>query len=121
MFPFFHWAGWHFSLCAWAHTRAIHLTPRADADSLNAIIDRWKDRGLTPEKVPTGEIGTFANGRALAFYKLYRDRLRTLNACDFGDLLLHMLTIFRTHPDVLEQYRDRFRYILVDDYQDTNQ
>ena len=93
---------------------------RWPAKTLAAIIDRWKDRGLTPEKVPTGEIGTFANGRALAFYKLYRDRLRTLNACDFGDLLLHNLEILSTQPDILAEWQRRFRYILVDEYQDAN-
>ncbi len=93
---------------------------RWPAKTLAAIIDRWKDRGLTPEKVPEGEIGTFANGRSLAFYRLYRDRLRTLNACDFGDLLLHNLEILASEPDILAEWQRRFRYILVDEYQDTN-
>ncbi len=63
----------------------------------------------------------FAAGRGADLYAQYQDRLRTLNACDFGDLLLHMLVIFRKHSDVLGAYRDRFRYLLVDEYQDTNQ
>ncbi|WP_395622453.1 ATP-dependent helicase [Sphingomonas daechungensis] len=94
---------------------------RWPARQLAGLIDRWKNRGWTPKKVDLGEAEAFGPGRGRELYAAYQDRLRTLNACDFGDLLLHMLTIFRTHPDVLESYRDRFRYILVDEYQDTNQ
>jgi DNA helicase-2/ATP-dependent DNA helicase PcrA len=94
---------------------------RWPARQLAGLIDRWKNRGWTPKDVDLGEAEAFGPGRGRELYAAYQDRLRTLNACDFGDLLLHMLTIFRTHPDVLESYRDRFRYILVDEYQDTNQ
>ncbi|XSB72896.1 UvrD-helicase domain-containing protein [Sphingomonas sediminicola] len=94
---------------------------RWPARQLATLIDRWKNRGWTPKEVDLGEAEAFGPGRGRELYAAYQDRLRTLNACDFGDLLLHMLTIFRTHPDVLESYRDRFRYILVDEYQDTNQ
>ena len=94
---------------------------RWPARQLAGLIDRWKNRGWTPKEVDLGEAESFAPGRGRELYAAYQDRLRTLNACDFGDLLLHMLTIFRLAPDVLEQYRDRFRYILVDEYQDTNQ
>ena len=87
---------------------------------LAAAIDRWKDRGLTPDRVPAGEGESFANGRGVELYKAYQERLRILNACDFGDLLLHCLTIFANHRDVLESYQKQFRYILVDEYQDTN-
>ncbi|MEQ8354902.1 MAG: UvrD-helicase domain-containing protein [Kiloniellaceae bacterium] len=90
------------------------------ARALLAIIERWKDRGLSPERVSAGEAGDFARGRAVEIYKAYQERLRTLNACDFGDLLLHNLTIFQTAPDVLADYHRRFRFILVDEYQDTN-
>ncbi len=69
---------------------------------LAAMIDRWKDRGLVPEKVQAGEGEAFANGRGVALYKAYQERLKTLNACDFGDLLLHCLTIFADHADILE-------------------
>ncbi|MDP7548571.1 MAG: UvrD-helicase domain-containing protein, partial [Alphaproteobacteria bacterium] len=86
---------------------------------LAATIDRWKDRGLTPEKVPAGEGESFANGRGVSLYKAYQERLKILNACDFGDLLLHCLTIFDNHADVLAGYQKQFRYILVDEYQDT--
>lgn len=94
---------------------------RWPARQLAGLIDRWKNRGWTPEQVDAGESEAFAAGRGADLYAQYQERLRTLNACDFGDLLLHMLRIFRTRPDVLESYRDRFRYILVDEYQDTNQ
>ncbi len=87
---------------------------------LAGFIDGWKNRGLTPDKVPAGEAGAFANGRGGALYGAYQERLKTLNACDFGDLLLHGLTLWREHGDILAQYQDRFRYILVDEYQDTN-
>ncbi len=87
---------------------------------LNGIIQRWKDRGWTPDKVPSSEEGDFALGRTLELYRHYQQRLSTLNACDFGDLLLHNLTLFGEHPDVLEQYQHRFRAVLVDEYQDTN-
>src|SRR4029079_2370902 len=80
-----------------------------------------KNRGWTPDQIDAGESEAFAAGRGAELYAQYQDRLRTLNACECGDLLLHMLVIFRRHPDVLEAYRDRFRYLLVDEYQDTNQ
>nr|WP_283937572.1 UvrD-helicase domain-containing protein [Sphingomonas hankyongi] len=94
---------------------------RWPARQLAGLIDRWKNRGWTPKQVDAGESEAFAAGRGADLYAQYQERLRTLNACDFGDLLLHMLVIFRSHTDVLESYRDRFRYILVDEYQDTNQ
>ncbi|MGO1118765.1 ATP-dependent helicase [Rhodovibrionaceae bacterium A322] len=90
------------------------------AKVLLAMIDRWKDRGLTPDKVPASDGADFANGQALKLYQAYQARLRELNVCDFGDLLLHNLTIFQSHPEVLAQYQHQFRYILVDEYQDTN-
>ena len=84
-----------------------------------AIIQNWKDQGLTPDKV--GADGhERAEGRALQIYRAYQGRLKTLNAVDFGDLLLHNLTLFAQFPDVLQEYARRFRYILVDEYQDTN-
>ncbi|HEY0052320.1 MAG TPA: UvrD-helicase domain-containing protein, partial [Caulobacteraceae bacterium] len=89
-------------------------TPR----TLSGLIDHWKNRGWTPEKLPASE--DFANGKAQSLYRLYQDRLRVLNAADFGDLLLHNLTIFTQHADVLAEYHRRFKYLLVDEYQDTN-
>jgi DNA helicase-2/ATP-dependent DNA helicase PcrA len=94
---------------------------RWPARQLAGLIDRWKNRGWTPQQVDAGESEAFAAGRGAELYAQYQGRLKTLNACDFGDLLLHMLVIFRNHADVLDGYRDRFRYILVDEYQDTNQ
>jgi DNA helicase-2/ATP-dependent DNA helicase PcrA len=93
---------------------------RWPARQLAGLIDQWKNKGLTPKRIGAADAEAFANGRGQEMYAAYQDRLRALNACDFGDLLLHMLTIFRTHADVLESYRERFRYILVDEYQDTN-
>ena len=87
---------------------------------LMSIVQRWKDRGLTPARVTSAEDTDFAGGRGRALYEAYQDRLRALNAADFGDLLLHMTEILRTQPDVLAQYHRAFRYILVDEYQDTN-
>ena len=84
------------------------------------FIDRWKDRGLTPDKVPPGEGEGFADGRGVKLYAAYQERLRALNACDFGDLLLHCLTIFTENEDELARYQQQFRYVLVDEYQDTN-
>ncbi|MGQ9369866.1 ATP-dependent helicase [Azospirillum sp. ST 5-10] len=84
------------------------------------VIERWKDRGLTPDRLADSDGGEVAGGRTVALYRAYQDRLRTLNACDFGDLLLHTLVIFQSHADVLADYHRKFRYILVDEYQDTN-
>jgi DNA helicase-2/ATP-dependent DNA helicase PcrA len=85
-----------------------------------SVIQSWKDQGLTPQKVTSDkDLGALA-GHGLSVYKLYQARLRQVNACDFGDLILHMLTLFTDHPNVLEEYARRFKYILVDEYQDTN-
>ncbi|WP_374344855.1 DUF3553 domain-containing protein [Phenylobacterium sp.] len=88
--------------------------------TLAGLIDHWKNRGWTPEKLPPAEGAHFANNKGQRLYSLYQERLRVLNACDFGDLLLHNLTIFLGHPDVLADYHERFKYVLVDEYQDTN-
>ncbi|MCB5424229.1 UvrD-helicase domain-containing protein [Altererythrobacter sp. CC-YST694] len=93
---------------------------RWPARQLAGLIDRWKNRGLNPEDLDAGENESYANGKGQQFYRLYQDRLKALNACDFGDLMLHMLNIFRKHREVLEQYQQRFKYIMVDEYQDTN-
>ena len=93
---------------------------RWPARTLSIIVQRWKDRGLTADKVAGADGADYANGRAPALYKAYQERLRTVNAADFGDLLLHNLTVFTRHPDVLTDYQRRFRYLLVDEYQDTN-
>ena len=93
---------------------------RWPARQLGGLIDQWKNKGLTPGDIDAGESERFANGRGGELYQSYQDRLKALNACDFGDLLLHVLTIMKSHRDVLENYQQRFKYILVDEYQDTN-
>ena len=93
---------------------------RWPARMLGGVISRWKDRGLPPEKVGLADAGDIANGRVRALYERYQTRLITLNAVDFGDLLLHMLSIFTTHADVLADYQNRITHIMVDEYQDTN-
>jgi DNA helicase II / ATP-dependent DNA helicase PcrA len=93
---------------------------RWPARVLAALIDGWKNRGLSPEQVPAGEAGVFANGKGLKLYKAYQERLKILNAADFGDLLLENIRLFREQPDVLRAYQARFKFILVDEYQDTN-
>src|SRR4051812_17478891 len=95
-------------------------TKRWTPKALAGLIDHWKNRGWTPDRLPPAEAQHFANGKGQALYRQYQERLRVLNACDFGDLLLHNLTIFTANPDVLAEYHDRFRYVLVDEYQDTN-
>ena len=91
-------------------------TPR----HLASLIDGWKNRGLMPAQLGEDDKWAFAEGRGQGLYQIYQDRLKTLNACDFGDLLLHTLHIFKDNPDVLKVYHDKFRYLLVDEYQDTN-
>ncbi len=93
---------------------------RWPAKQFAGMIDGWKNKGLDPAQIPEGDARAFANGKGRELYAAYQNRLLTLNACDFGDLLLHPIRIFRTHADVLKDYHDKFRYILVDEYQDTN-
>jgi DNA helicase-2/ATP-dependent DNA helicase PcrA len=93
---------------------------RWPARVLAGMIDNWKNRGLSPEQVAAGEAAAFANGRGLALYQAFQARLKVLNACDFGDLLMECIRLFREQPSVLRQYQQRFKFILVDEYQDTN-
>src|SRR5436190_2862393 len=93
---------------------------RWPARVLAGLIDHWKNRGLTPEQVPAGEAAAFANGRGKKLYQAFQERLKVLNAADFGDLLLECIRLFRENAEVLAQYQHRFKYILVDEYQDTN-
>jgi DNA helicase-2/ATP-dependent DNA helicase PcrA len=93
---------------------------RWPARMLAGLIDGWKNRGLMPSQVPVGEAAVFGNGRGGKLYALYQERLKILNAADFGDLLLENIRLFREHPDVLRNYQNRFKFILVDEYQDTN-
>ena len=84
------------------------------------VIQRWKDRGLTPDRISEAEGAEAVEGQAVALYGEYQERLKVLNAADFGDLLLHCLTVFRNDAAALAKYQRQFRYILVDEYQDTN-
>ncbi len=93
---------------------------RWPAKQFAGMIDTWKNKGLNPADIPEGDARAFANGRGRELYFAYQNRLSTLNACDFGDLLMHPIHIFRKNPDLLKEYHSRFRYILVDEYQDTN-
>ena len=93
---------------------------RWPARQLAGLIDFWKNRGVTPEKVPAGESFAFAHGRGRELYVAYQRRLKELNAADFGDLLLEGLRLFSEHPDIVADYQQRFRFMLVDEYQDTN-
>ena len=87
---------------------------------LMPTIQRWKDRGLAPDAVPKAEAAEAADGRLVPLYRAYQERLLAVNAADFGDLLLLCLELFKQNPDILAEYQRRFRYILVDEYQDTN-
>ena len=93
---------------------------RWPARALASMIDGWKNRGLRPDDVSEGEAQGYAFGKGKTLYRMYQERLKALNAADFGDLLLETLHILKTNPDILADYRDRFRYMLVDEYQDTN-
>ena len=93
---------------------------RWTARYMASLIDGWKNKGLTPDKITAKEAYKFADGKGDQIYKIYQERLTVLNACDFGDLLLHNLTLFMQNPDVLRRYHAKFKYLLVDEYQDTN-
>jgi DNA helicase-2/ATP-dependent DNA helicase PcrA len=93
---------------------------RFPAKSLAGAIDGWKNKGLAPADLTPADSEAYANGKGKQMYALYQARLLALNACDFGDLLLHSLLLLKHNRDILEQYQERFKYILVDEYQDTN-
>ncbi|MBR9835158.1 MAG: UvrD-helicase domain-containing protein, partial [Alphaproteobacteria bacterium] len=82
---------------------------------LASLIDGWKNRALLPAKVPADEAYQFADGKGIRCYELYQNRLKVLNACDFGDLLIHNITLFQSQPDLLADYHAKFKYILVDE------
>ncbi|EJF75719.1 hypothetical protein MEC_00274 [Bartonella alsatica IBS 382] len=93
---------------------------RWPARNLAVIIDSWKNQGLSPQHISESDAHSFGNGMGRELYRSYQDRLKSLNACDFGDLLLHSISIFQHNPDILQEYHSKFLYILVDEYQDTN-
>ena len=88
--------------------------------ALAGLIDSWKNRALKPEAVSAKEAHAWGEGRSTEVYKAYQERLKVLNACDFGDLLMHMIHIFQDHPDLLAEYHRKLTYVMVDEYQDTN-
>jgi DNA helicase-2/ATP-dependent DNA helicase PcrA len=91
-------------------------TPRYMA----SLIDSWKNKGWMPEKLTSQNNFKFAEGKGKKVYEIYQSRLKILNACDFGDLLLLNLELFKENQDILKKYHEKFKYILVDEYQDTN-
>jgi DNA helicase II / ATP-dependent DNA helicase PcrA len=93
---------------------------RHTARALAGMIDAWKNRALTPDRLETRDAHAWGDGKAVAVYAAYQARLAVLNACDFGDLLVHMINIFQRHPDLLAEYHKKLPYLLVDEYQDTN-
>ncbi|WP_397597934.1 ATP-dependent helicase, partial [Sphingorhabdus sp.] len=93
---------------------------RFPARGLAALLDKWKNAGKSPADLDAGDNEAFANGKGQRMYALYQARLLALNACDFGDLLLHGLNLLKNNRDILEKYQAQFKYILVDEYQDTN-
>ncbi|WP_295532039.1 ATP-dependent helicase [Novosphingobium sp. Chol11] len=93
---------------------------RWPARQLAGLIDKWKNRGLGPAELDAADNEAYAGGKGTRLYTLYQDRLRAINACDFGDLTMHMLSIFKKHAEVLESWQARFKYVMVDEYQDTN-
>jgi DNA helicase II / ATP-dependent DNA helicase PcrA len=93
---------------------------QSPARLLMSVIQRWKDRGLTPDKITAGLAGDLAGGQMMGLYRAYQQRLVALNAVDFGDLLLYNLILFQKNPEILAQYQRQFKYVLVDEYQDTN-
>ena len=87
---------------------------------LAGLIDSWKNKGFLPAQVPANEAHSYADGMGIKLYASYQSRLKELNAVDFGDLILLCVTLFQQHPEVLREYQNRFKYILIDEYQDTN-
>ncbi len=93
---------------------------RWPAKQLLNVIDKWKNKGLYPEDISSNDGDYFANGKGHLLYKIYQERLKYFNAVDFGDLILESIRLFENNQDILESYQNRFKYILVDEYQDTN-
>jgi len=93
---------------------------RFTSRALAGLIDRWKNAGKLPADLTPGDNEEFANGKGQRMYTLYQARLLALNASDFGDLLLHVVTLLRGNRDILDKYQRQFKYVLVDEYQDTN-
>ncbi len=103
------------NICKAENVDVKKLAPRY----ILAIIDRWKNKGFYPEEVIINSKDIYEKN-ILPIYKIYQQKLIDLNSCDFGDLILHSVKIFEKHSDIREIYSKNFRYILVDEYQDTN-
>ena len=84
------------------------------------LIDKWKNKGILPENISRDDGDYFANGKGAILYKKYQDQLKFFNAADFGDLILECIRLFNENQDILQQYQNRFKFMLVDEYQDTN-
>ena len=84
-----------------------------------ALIDQWKNKGLLPDEVKPSRKNIFEN-QILKVYKIYQNKIRDLNSCDFGDLIMYCVKLFEKNPDIRKIYSNNFKYILVDEYQDTN-
>tara|TARA_Y100001970_G_scaffold285983_1_gene407039 strand:- start:156 stop:2180 length:2025 start_codon:yes stop_codon:yes gene_type:complete len=94
-------------------------TKKISPNFILSIIDKWKNKGWYPADVITKGKDKLEK-EFLKIYKIYQEKLTDLNGCDFGDLILHCVKIFEKYPDILEIYSRNFKYILVDEYQDTN-
>ena len=90
------------------------------AKGLLSLIDKWKNKGLGPNQISSDDGDYFANGKGKVLYKKYQEQLKFFNAADFGDLILECIRLFNENPDILESFQNRFKYMLVDEYQDTN-
>ena len=90
------------------------------AKGLLSLIDNWKNKGLSTNQISSDDGDYFANGKGKVLYKKYQDQLKFFNAADFGDLILECIRLFNENPDILESFQNRFKYMLVDEYQDTN-
>ena len=93
---------------------------RWSAKGLLSLIDKWKNKGLGPNQISSDDGDYFANGKGKVLYKKYQEQLKFFNAADFGDLILECIRLFNENPDILESFQNRFKYMLVDEYQDTN-
>ena len=104
--------------------RNISKSENIDAKKISpqfilALIDQWKNKGLLPDEVKLSKKRIFEN-QILKVYKIYQNKIRDLNSCDFGDLILYCVKLFEKNPDIRKTYSNNFKYILVDEYQDTN-
>ena len=103
------------NICKGENIDAKKISPQF----IMSLIDQWKNKGLLPDEVKLTKKNLF-EGQILKVYKIYQNKIKDLNACDFGDLILYCVKIFESHEDIKNIYSNNFKYILVDEYQDTN-